>query len=93
MFRKVNVPILGIIENMSYFICANCGSRHEIFAHGGVEKACKKLDTELLGEIPLDSEIRAGGDEGTPIVAKTENSPNAVAFSEIARKVKNKLTS
>jgi ATP-binding protein involved in chromosome partitioning len=92
MFRKVNVPILGIIENMSYFICSNCGGRHEIFDHGGVERTCQRMGTEVLGEIPLDGEIRIGGDKGVPVVADSENSPNALAFSEIAKKVKMKIT-
>lgn len=93
MFRKVNVPILGIIENMSYFICSNCGSRHEIFDHGGVERECRRIGTELLGEIPLDSDIRIGGDKGIPLVVNSENSPNTVAFKEVANKVKSKLIS
>jgi len=92
MFRKVNVPIYGIVENMSYFICSNCGGRHEIFDHGGVERACKNMGTELLGEIPLDSEIRIGGDKGVPVVTNTDGSPNAVAFAELAKKIKNKLS-
>jgi len=92
MFRKVNVPIYGIVENMSYFICSNCGSRHEIFDHGGVERACKNMGTELLGEIPLDGEIRIGGDTGVPVVTNKDGSPNAVAFTELAKKIKNKLS-
>ena len=92
MFRKVNVPILGIVENMSYFICSNCGGRHEIFDHGGVERTCKSMGTELLGEIPLDGQIREGGDKGIPIVSNEDNSPNALAFFEIAGKIKTKLT-
>lgn len=91
MFRKVNVPILGIVENMSYFICSNCGGRHEIFDHGGVKRACQKIGTELLGEIPLDGEIRVGGDKGIPVVANSDNSANAVAFNDVAKKVKTKL--
>ena len=88
MFRKVNVPIMGIVENMSYFLCPHCGERTEIFSYGGAKKECERLGTELLGEIPLDTEIRIGGDEGKPIVVKNENSPQSKAFMEIAQKVK-----
>lgn len=91
MFRKVNVPILGIVENMSYFICGDCGGRHEIFDHGGAQRACNDMDTELLGEIPLDGAIRVGGDKGKPIVAEDETNPQAQAFVDIAKKVVEKL--
>ena len=77
---------------MSYFICSNCGSRHEIFDHGGVERTCQRMGTEVLGEIPLDGEIRIGGDKGIPVVVNQEDSPNAQAFSEIAKKIKAKIT-
>ncbi|KAA3618479.1 MAG: MRP family ATP-binding protein [Calditrichaeota bacterium] len=93
MFRKVNVPILGVIENMSYFVCAHCGGRHEIFDHGGVERECKRIGADLLGEIPLDSEIRIGGDKGTPVVSDEANKPQAIAFMEVAKKVSEKLNS
>ncbi len=92
MFRKVNVPIMGIIENMSYFVCPHCGGRSEIFAHGGVERECKRIGTDLLGEIPLDAEIRIGGDKGQPIVAMDATAPQSVAFMEIAQKIKTTLT-
>ncbi len=91
MFRKVNVPILGVIENMSYFVCADCGGRHEIFDHGGVERECKRIGADLLGEIPLDAEIRIGGDKGIPVVSENENKPQAIAFQDIATKVTEKL--
>ncbi len=91
MFRKVNVPILGVIENMSYFVCAHCGGRHEIFDHGGVERECKRIGADLLGEIPLDAEIRIGGDKGIPVVSDSENKPQAIAFQEVAKKVSEKL--
>ena len=87
MFRKVNVPILGIVENMSYFVCPHCGERTNIFAAGGAEKECKRLGVELLGQIPLDVEIRVGGDEGKPIVEKNPQNPQAKAFLDIAQKV------
>lgn len=91
MFRKVNVPIMGIIENMSYFVCPHCGGRTEIFDHGGVLRECKRLGTELLGEIPLDAEIRVGGDKGVPVVADNETNPQSLAFFDIAKKIKTAL--
>jgi ATP-binding protein involved in chromosome partitioning len=92
MFRKVNVPILGIIENMSYFICDQCNKRHEIFNHGGVQKECLRLGTELLGEIPLDSAIRIGGDAGIPVVVGDIDSPQTSAFQKLAETVAAKLS-
>ncbi|HED09984.1 MAG TPA: MRP family ATP-binding protein [Caldithrix abyssi] len=92
MFRKVNVPIMGIIENMSYFVCPHCGGRSDIFAHGGVDRECKRIGTDLLGEIPLDAEIRIGGDKGEPVVAADATSPQSQAFMEIAQKIKSSLT-
>jgi ATP-binding protein involved in chromosome partitioning len=85
MFQKVNVPILGIIENMSYYECPNCHHRAEIFSYGGAQKASEKLEVPFLGEVPLDIETRIAGDEGTPIVIAKPESPNAKAFMEIAR--------
>jgi len=91
MFRQVNVPILGIIENMSYFECPHCKEHTNIFSNGGVQKECEKLETKLLGEIPLDLQIRVGGDEGIPIVEGDPDSPQSKAFLEIADKVKSEL--
>jgi ATP-binding protein involved in chromosome partitioning len=91
MFRKVNVPIVGIIENMSYFICPDCGTRTDIFSHGGVAKECDKHDTKLLGEIPIDAEIRIGGDEGKPIVESNPESAQSKAFFTIAEKIKEEI--
>lgn len=91
MFRKVNVPILGIIENMSYFICPHCGGRSEIFAHGGVKRECERIGTDLLGEIPLDAEIREGGDKGIPIVEGDIEKPQAAAFRDAAKEIRKKL--
>jgi ATP-binding protein involved in chromosome partitioning len=88
MFRKVNVPIVGIVENMSYFICPDCGKRTDIFSYGGVAKECEKHDTKLLGEIPIDAEIRIGGDIGKPIVESNPNSPQTKAFFEIAENIR-----
>ncbi len=91
MFRKVNVPIMGIIENMSYFVCPHCGERTDIFAHGGVAKACEQMDTELLGEIPINASIREGGDEGKPVVAKLPDAPQSQAFFDIAKRILEKV--
>ena len=87
MFRKVNVPLLGIIENMSFFICGHCGERTEIFSHGGGERAAQKLGVPFLGRIPIDPAIRDGGDTGHPIVVANPASPQAAAFGEIAEKL------
>ena len=84
MFQKVNVPLLGIIENMSYFVCGHCGERTDIFDHGGGERAAEKLGVPFLGRIPIDPAIRAGGDSGLPIVIADPDSPQAKAFREIA---------
>lgn len=87
MFQKVNVPLLGIIENMSFFVCGHCGERTEIFSHGGGERAAEKLGVPFLGRIPIDPAIRAGGDSGMPIVVANPASPQAAAFREIAAKL------
>src|SRR5256885_3165601 len=83
MFQKVNVPLLGIIENMSYYVCAHCGTREEIFSHGGGERAAEKLGIPFLGRIPIDAAIRVGGDTGMPIVVANPTSHQATAFREI----------
>jgi ATP-binding protein involved in chromosome partitioning len=87
MFQKVNVPLLGIIENMSYFVCGHCGERTEIFSHGGGERAAQKLGVPFLGNIPIDPAIRAGGDTGMPIVVAAPDSPQSAAFRQIAKKI------
>jgi len=84
MFRKVNVPVLGIIENMSYFICPSCGENSPIFGHGGAEAEARKLGLPFLGKIPLEMEIRATADAGTPIVASQPESSHAEAYRRIA---------
>ncbi len=91
MFRKVDVPVLGIIENMSYFLCPECGHRAEIFSHGGARREAEKLGTEFLGEIPLDIEIRETSDGGKPIVVSKPDSPQAETYRAIARRIKEKL--
>jgi ATP-binding protein involved in chromosome partitioning len=87
MFQKVNVPLLGIVENMSFFVCGHCGERTEIFSHGGGERAAEKLGIPFLGRVPIDPAIRAGGDTGNPIVVAKPDSPQAKAFREIADKL------
>jgi ATP-binding protein involved in chromosome partitioning len=87
MFQKVNVPLLGIVENMSYYVCGHCGERTEIFSHGGGERAAEKLGVPFLGHIPIDPAIRAGGDEGMPIVIAQPDSPLAKAFMAMAEKI------
>jgi len=84
MFKKVNVPILGVIENMSYHVCSHCGERSEIFSHGGGERAAEKFEVPFLGRIPLDTAIRQGGDMGMPIVIADPSSPQAKVFREMA---------
>ena len=90
MFRKVNVPILGIVENMSYFTAPN-GERVEIFGHGGGKEEAARQDVPFLGEIPLFTEIREGGDRGTPIVVSTPNHPAGKVFIQIAEALREKL--
>jgi ATP-binding protein involved in chromosome partitioning len=87
MFRKVNVPVLGIVENMSYFICRHCGEREEIFGHGGGQKTAEMLGVPFLGEVPIDPKVVVGGDTGEPIFASEPQSPASAAFRELARQV------
>lgn len=93
MFRRVEVPIFGIIENMSYYVCPSCGHREDIFSSGGAKKTATELETDFLGDIPLDIKIRETSDAGTPIVAADPDSPHAKAYVEIARKLSDKLDS
>jgi len=87
MFRKLNVTPLGLIENMSWYVCPSCGHRHEIFSHGGAESAAKKLGVPFLGAIPLEEAIRADADSGVPVVISRPESAGAKAFVEIASQV------
>ncbi len=86
MFRKVDVPILGIVENMSFFICPNCGSQHDIFGHGGARKEADRIGAPFLGEVPLDMAIRETSDGGTPIVVSDPDGAHAKIYREIAEK-------
>ncbi len=87
MFRQLEVPVLGIIENMSYFHCPHCGERTDVFGHGGAKREADDTKVEFLGEIPLDIAIRDTSDSGKPITATQPDSKHAEAFREIARKV------
>jgi ATP-binding protein involved in chromosome partitioning len=84
MFDKVNITTLGLVENMASFVCPSCNSVHDIFAHGGGERAANQLGIPFLGSIPIDPRIRAGGDEGTPMVVSHPDSPASAAFRTIA---------
>jgi ATP-binding protein involved in chromosome partitioning len=87
MFRKLNVPILGIIENMSYLVCPHCSGEVDIFSKGGGKRMAEKFGVPFLGEIPIDPEIRKGGDEGLPIVVSHPESTAAKAFTVAAEKI------
>ncbi len=91
MFRQVNVPVLGIIENMSYYSCPNCGHEAHIFGHGGAKFEAVRLSTDFLGELPLDIVIRTTSDDGRPIVVSQPESPHAAAYKAIAAKVWDKV--
>jgi ATP-binding protein involved in chromosome partitioning len=93
MFKRVNVPVLGIIENMSYFVCPKCGERHDIFGHGGAHKEAEKLGVPFLGEVPLHMAIRETSDAGRPVVATDPDGPHAKVYREIAGRVRDALQS
>ena len=91
MFKKVNVPLLGVIENMSFFVCGHCGERTEIFSFAGGERAAQKFEIPFLGRIPLDPAIREGGDTGMPIVAADPDSPLTRAFQGAAEALQTRV--
>ncbi len=91
MFKRVNVPVLGIIENMSYFVCPKCGERHDIFGHGGAHAEADKLGVPFLGEVPLHMAIRETSDAGRPVVATDPDGPQAKVYREIAGRVREQL--
>jgi ATP-binding protein involved in chromosome partitioning len=93
MFRKVGVPILGIVENMSYFLCPSCGTRSDIFGHGGASDEAKRLSVPFLGEIPLHMAIRATSDAGTPVVDSDATGVHAGLYRAIGAKVLEQLKS
>ena len=92
MFQKVDVPVLGIIENMSYFLCPHCGERSDIFSHGGARREAERLGCDFLGEVPLDLAIRETSDDGRPITMSDPSSPHAQLFREIAATVWSKVS-
>ena len=87
MFKQVQVPLLGIVENMSYFLCPHCGGRTDIFSHGGAKREAEQLGVPFLGEAPLDPVIRESSDGGRPVAASPSDSAHAGAFLDIARRV------
>ncbi|VIO72076.1 Mrp/NBP35 family ATP-binding protein [Bradyrhizobium ivorense] len=91
MFKKVNVPVLGIVENMSYFQCPHCGTRSDIFGHGGARHEAERLGVPFLGEIPLDIAIRTTSDSGHPVVESEPDGPHAAIYRAIGAKVREQL--
>ena len=89
MFRRVNVPVLGVVENMSFFNCTNCNERHEIFSHGGAKKEAQNFETKFLGELPIDKNLRIYSDEGKPICISEPDSEIAKIYIDIAKNLKN----
>jgi ATP-binding protein involved in chromosome partitioning len=87
MFNHLEVPVLGVVENMSYFVCGHCGERTEIFSHGGGKVVAERMNVPFLGEVPIDPVVRAGGDDGRPVVVSEPDSPAGIAIREIASKV------
>lgn len=92
MFRRVDVPVLGIVENMSYFCCPNCGHRSDIFSHGGARAEADKLGIDFLGEVPLDIAIRETSDGGDPIVVSQPDSDHAKVYRAVAARVWDKIS-
>jgi len=93
LFRKMNVPVLGVVENMSYFVCDQCGKEHDIFDRGGGESMATRLGVPFLGAIPLDPAMRKGDDAGEPIVVTLPDSRVAQEFVKVAQKLKEQLSS
>ena len=91
MFKRVNVPVLGVVENMSYFLCPSCGTRSDIFGHGGAQKEAERLGVPFLGEVPLHMTIREKSDSGRPVVATEPDGPHARIYREIAAKVRDQI--
>jgi ATP-binding protein involved in chromosome partitioning len=92
MFRKVDVPVLGVVENMSYFVCPHCGERSDIFTHGGARRAAETMGVPFLGEIPLDMAIREASDAGKPIVVAQPDGAHAAAYRAIAEQIWNAVS-
>ena len=87
MFSEVNVPVLGVVENMSYYLCGKCNRRHEIFSHGGGARLAEALEVPFLGELPITRELREGGDSAMPLVAVNPAHPVTAAFKAVAAKI------
>ena len=92
MFEKVNVPVLGIVENMAFFECTQCHTRHEVFSHGGGAVAAKRYEVPFLGEIPIQTAIREGGDKGVPVVIQSPEGAEARAFAQVAGETARQLS-
>ncbi|MBI4364750.1 MAG: Mrp/NBP35 family ATP-binding protein, partial [Candidatus Latescibacteria bacterium] len=92
MFQQTKVPVMGIIENMSYYVCPHCGGRDEIFGHGGAKLASESLGVPFLGEIPLDPAIRKHADSGTPVILAEPESESARAFGDIAGRLAQQIS-
>ena len=91
MFEKVNVPVLGLVENMSYFLSPSDNKRYDIFGSGGGEREAKRLRVPLLGQVPIDIATREGGDRGIPIVSEDPKSPVTAEFKRIAQEIRKAL--
>jgi ATP-binding protein involved in chromosome partitioning len=91
MFNRVNVPVLGIVENMSYFLCPECGTRSDIFGHGGARREAQRLGVPFLGEVPLHMDIREKSDAGLPVVATMPDGPHARIYRDIAARVREQM--
>jgi ATP-binding protein involved in chromosome partitioning len=87
MFKRVEVPILGIVENMATFVCPHCGTESHIFGHGGARKEAERLGVPFLGEVPLNMTLRETSDAGRPVVAIDPDGPHARIYKDIARQV------
>jgi ATP-binding protein involved in chromosome partitioning len=87
MFQKVSVPIIGMVENMSMFVCPKCGTQHDIFGHGGARKEAERLGVPFLGEVPLDLDVRLKSDQGEPIVVSAPDSQHAAIYRDMARQI------
>ena len=92
MFQKLEVPVLGMVENMSYFVCPSCDARHEIFSHGGARQKAEAMGLPFLGAIPIHPSVRQAGDAGTPVLVTAPDSPEAEAFRALARQVAARLS-
>ena len=92
MFDKVMIPILGMVENMSYFVCDGCGKEHDIFSRGGAQRAADRFNIPFLGEIPITPALREGGDNGVPILVQEPNSAVSKSFLQIAARLAGQLS-